>query len=312
MALEKYPVVGLRDAEVLYRKQLESNLKKTYKMLALRTIVQRGREDWKRLKKKDSAFYIDRIEKKKKTVEQFELERLLFNYIEEVEATDEKAKSYNDTLSKITKNIFGTGFLFGANNNRGVLRKLLKIARKRLKFLQSDDYKIILEELEREDAVITDPFVLDFLENESFQIVNGLNGLHPTTKKSLKVIIANAIITDKSMPEIMREINDKIDEKSRQRAITIVRTELARATGVATLRSAQASGIKHVQWITRKTAEDPPCVDTHMEIREAGQVFSNGKYHEPVHPRCYCRIVIMLPENKEFYDNIKTNGFYSP
>jgi SPP1 gp7 family putative phage head morphogenesis protein len=97
----------------------------------------------------------------------------------------------------------------------------------------------------------------------------------------------------KTIIQMVNEINSKIPEISKPRALTIARTEMSYSYNSALSKSYQTVGIDRWQWVSAKGYTScADCIGLH------GDVFNWGDPEPPLHPNCACSMYPVI--DKEF------------
>lgn len=119
-----------------------------------------------------------------------------------------------------------------------------------------------------------------------------------TTRDELKKIISEGIANKRGVPGLSRDIRNKLDEMSRDRAKMIARTESCDSLEAAFMDRSKVMGVTGKRWVTH----DPCPVCTACE--ELGDVPIDFEYpHEgidptrpPAHPNCMCALAPVMLE----------------
>jgi len=126
---------------------------------------------------------------------------------------------------------------------------------------------------------------------------DGLQGYTAQMSQDTSRILANGLANGYGPAKIARELNRRIDTLTRQRALTIARTETIYAHAEGQLDSFQRMGIREVkskaEWLT--AGDDRVC--PRCEVME-GEVMtvSKARGQIPLHPNCRCAWLPVVPD----------------
>lgn len=119
-------------------------------------------------------------------------------------------------------------------------------------------------------------------------------GLPHDTSKNIRSIIADGIIKEKKIGEISRDIVNKVEGVSIERATEMVHAETAKAVNAGIKDKYKHDGVKKLEWLA--VIDDATCTACK---KLDGQMFPIDKVPEcPAHPGCRCTLlpVVELPE----------------
>lgn len=135
--------------------------------------------------------------------------------------------------------------------------------------------------------------------------------INTTTKKKLRKLLADAVKRGDSVSKIRREIQRKFESMSKSRALTIARTEVARASNFGTLSGLKQADVPGKEWLS---VRDAAVRDTHRVLdgqqRKTNEPFTSpsgataqypggfGKAEEDV--QCRCGIIAVVTKRRGY------------
>jgi SPP1 gp7 family putative phage head morphogenesis protein len=146
--------------------------------------------------------------------------------------------------------------------------------------------------------------------NDSGKLVPNPNArwaITDSTRDGLRTLITNAYAEGIDVTQLAQQIQDSY-LFSASRAMTIARTELAKADGESTLRSWKESGrVSGKQWLLGSEHDDnnPDECDDNADqgVIDLEDDFDSGDEAPPAHPNCVCAVITeILAEQGEVDD----------
>lgn len=139
---------------------------------------------------------------------------------------------------------------------------------------------------------LDNPFVQDVLEGLASQIAS----VADTTRQDVRDLVGRQAAEGWSMEELQKQIRAKGEIASRDRALTIARTESARAYTEGSRAAYKASGVvSQVTWLIGPDSCDL-CAPLDGMIVGIDEEFAPGISGPPLHPNCTCALSPVIAE----------------
>jgi len=120
-----------------------------------------------------------------------------------------------------------------------------------------------------------------------------VKGVTEDTAKQLSSTIAEALSTNRSVPELAKMLRDRYDEIGSYKSKLIAQTEMNKAISKGAFESNKAVGASEKEWIQTYAAEVPR--EEHIANMEQGRIpigdaFQSGEDY-PGEPNCHCVVL---------------------
>lgn len=155
-------------------------------------------------------------------------------------------------------------------------------------------------------ALINEPAagrVIDYATPIKESVENFSRSMIKTTEDKMVNIITDGVKNGNGVQKISQTIRAEMPQFTRNQADRIARTELLRASNLASLESWKESGVVNAkEWDARFDADaickqyDGEVIRLDDEFYKAKSVFDNG--NPPIHPNCRCVLLPVLFEDK--------------
>jgi hypothetical protein len=178
----------------------------------------------------------------------------------------------NDTLSGVLNDVYGSGWAFGADDALADLNPNVGL-----------DWDAWQAGNEAAAALLDPPAGL---QNMLMQSNIVLKGISDTTMDRIGSALALSLSQGLGARETAKAIDYVINDPSR--ALTIARTETARALVQSNLSEYTMAGIKQVEWLVADPC--PICAQNSGVKVPIGESFPSGATLPPAHPNCVCDI----------------------
>jgi SPP1 gp7 family putative phage head morphogenesis protein len=139
---------------------------------------------------------------------------------------------------------------------------------------------------------LANPYVQDALDELAKLVI----GIADTTKDEIRALVGRQAAEGWSIDRLADELETLGEVRSRERALTIARTETARGYSLGSLAAYQISGVvDRIEWMTAADERTCPiCAPLNGTTAAMGNTFEGGIGFPPAHPNCRCAIAPVI------------------
>lgn len=161
-------------------------------------------------------------------------------------------------------------------------------------------YQALVEDAfqDADDAGLDVSFSLDnpHVQDVLSSLAKNIKGVASTTRDEITALVGRQADEGWSVEELAKQIRDKGAIASRSRALTIARSETARAYSLGSKTAWKISGVvDRVEW---QLGPDPcpECESLGGKVVGIDEEFADGIDTPPAHPNCTCNLMPVLAE----------------